>query len=60
MGDFNEAAAVKPRKTELFTIKDGIIQDNFNEAAAVKPRKTGGQSDVRNNIQEPTSMRPRR
>ena len=38
--DFNEAAAVKPRKTRAIACLAFAIRANFNEAAAVKPRKT--------------------
>ena len=38
---FNEAAAVKPRKTRRKGREDHpVAQGSFNEAAAVKPRKT--------------------
>ena len=38
---FNEAAAVKPRKTTTTTeVFNATANVGFNEAAAVKPRKT--------------------
>ena len=37
---FNEAAAVKPRKTRWLSVGSDLCLLPFNEAAAVKPRKT--------------------
>ena len=36
---FNEAAALKPRKHPLRTLRYGMDGTGFNEAAALKPRK---------------------
>jgi len=38
---FNEAGAIKPRKTRD-AVDEAIAEGSFNEAGAIKPRKTSG------------------
>ena len=56
---FNEAAAVKPRKTAIQSRRRTPHKTSFNEAAAVKPRKTK-ETIIKAMEDQKASMRPRR